>query len=326
MSVSTINDQSLGRLQPVDLRTIWASEPAGFTPWLAKPENLAVLSETLGLDLELVTVEKEVGSFRADIVCRDIGTEALVLIENQLEQTDHDHLGKLLTYAAGLQAVTVVWLADRFRDEHRATLDWLNEITQEDACFFGLEIELWRIGDSPAAPKFNIVSMPNDWSRSVAQSARTTDVAEWSKRSILRREYWTGLLERLNAAGGAVHGNRTPGRRSWMSYSVGRSGFFIDAVINMRDKFIRVELYIKGEDAEDYLDSLMQKKDEIERELGYELEWGDQKAAASRDRRISYYLHNTDPRNKSDWPRQHEWLVEHLNKMHGAFAQRVRDL
>ena len=321
----TTNDQSLGRLLPVDLRTIWASEPAGFTPWLAKQENLAVLSETLGLDLELVTVEKEVGSFRADIVCRDIGTEALVLIENQLEQTDHDHLGKLLTYAAGLQAVTVVWLADRFRDEHRATLDWLNEITQEDARFFGLEIELWRIGDSPAAPKFSIVSMPNDWSRSVAQSARTTDGTELSERSILRREYWTGLHERLNAAGEAVHGNRTPGRRSWMAYSVGRSGFSIVAAINMRDKFIRVELYIKGEDAEEYLDSLYAEKDEIERELGYELEWGDQQPS-SRDCRVSNYLRNTDPRNKSDWARQHEWLVEHLNKMHQAFTQRVRDL
>lgn len=321
----TSKQSPLGRLLPVDLRTIWASEPTGFTPWLAKPENLTVLSETLGLDLELVTVEKEVGSFRADIVCRDIGTEALVLIENQLEQTDHDHLGKLLTYAAGLQAVTVVWLADRFRDEHRATLDWLNEITQEDARFFGLEIELWRIGDSPAAPKFNIVSMPNDWSRSVAQSARATDGAELSERSILRREYWTGLHERLNAVGGAVHGNRTPGRRSWMAYSIGRSGFSIVAAINMRDKFIRVELYIKGEDAEEYLNFLGAGIDEIEQELGYELEWGDQQAT-SRDCRISHYLRNTDPRNKSDWPRQHEWLVEHLNKMHQAFAQRVRDL
>ncbi len=324
--MSTMNDPSLGHLEPVDLRTIWASEPADFTPWLAKAENLKILGDTLGLELELDAVEKEVGSFWADIVCRDIGTDSLVLVENQLEQTDHEHLGKLLTYSAGLQAVTVIWLAARFRDEHRAALDWLNEITRQDSRFFGLEIELWRIGDSLAAPKFDIVSMPNDWAQSVAQSARTTDVAKWSERSILRREYWTGLHERLNAVGGAVHGNRTPGRRSWMSYSVGRSGFFIDAVINMRDKFIRVELYIKGEDAEDYLDSLMQKKDEIERELGYELEWGDQKAAASHDRRISHYLHNTDPRNKSDWPHQHEWLVEHLNKMHRAFAQRVRDL
>ena len=248
-----------------------------------------------------------------------------MLIENQLEQTDHDHLGKLLTYAAGLQAVTVVWLADRFRDEHRATLDWLNEITHQDSRFFGLEIELWRIADSPAAPKFNIVSMPNDWSRFVAQSARATDDAELSKLSLMRREYWAGLQDKLNAAGGVVHGNRTPGSRSWMSYGVGRSDFKLHAAMNTRDKFIRAELYIKGEDARQYHDLLEKEKDEIEQELGYGLEWGDQ-LPTSRDCRISYYLNDTDSRNKSDWPRQHEWLVNHLNKMHQAFAQRVRDL
>ena len=221
MSVSIINDQSLGRLKPIDLRTIWASEPAGFTPWLAEPENLVVLSETLGLNLELVTVEKEVGSFRADIVCRDTDTEALVLIENQLEQTDHDHLGKLLTYAAGLQAVIVVWLADRFRDEHRATLDWLNEITHQDSRFFGLEIELWRIGDSPAAPKFNIVSMPNDWSRAV----RETGDSELSELKLMQREYWAELHDRLDAVGGPVRSNRKPMPSSWMSYPIGVAGW-----------------------------------------------------------------------------------------------------
>ena len=183
-----MNDQSLGRLQRVDLRTIWTSEPVQFTPWLARPENLEILGETLGLELELEAQEKEVGSFRADIVCRDIGTGSSVLIENQLEQTDHDHLGKLLTYAAGLQAVTVVWLAERFRDEHRAALDWLNDITHEESRFFGLEIELWRIGDSPAAPKFNIVSMPNDWSRSV----RSVDDVELSETKLKQRNTGPG--------------------------------------------------------------------------------------------------------------------------------------
>ena len=322
----TINDQSLGRLQPVDLRTIWASEPAGFTPWLAKPENLVVLSETLGLDLELVTVEKEVGSFRADIVCRDIGTEALVLIENQLEQTDHDHLGKLLTYAAGLQAVTVVWLADRFRDEHRATLDWLNEITHQDSRFFGLEIELWKIGDSPAAPKFNIVSMPNDWSRSVAQSARATDDAELSELKLMQREFWAELHDRLDAVGGPVRGNRKPMPSSWMSYPIGVTGFGLQAAMHTSEKYIRVSLYISGMDvAEERLAILEQKKGETEQVLGYQLEWGDQKPGAS-ERRISYYLHDADPKDELDWPRQHEWLTEHLNKMHRAFEQRVGDL
>ena len=118
------NKRELGRLRRVNLRDVWANEATEFTPWLAEPENLEVLGETLGIELEIEAKEKEVGSFYADIVCKGRGTETTVLIENQLEKTDHDHLGKVLTYSAGLQAGTVVWLAERFRDEHRAALDW----------------------------------------------------------------------------------------------------------------------------------------------------------------------------------------------------------
>ena len=125
-------------------------------PWLAREENLALLGETLGLELELEAVEQGVGPFRADIVCRDTVSNSRVLVENQLQGTDHRHLGQIFTYAAGLDAVTVVWIAARFTDEHRAALDWLNEITDQRVNFFGLEIELWRIGGSPLAPKFNV--------------------------------------------------------------------------------------------------------------------------------------------------------------------------
>lgn len=322
-----MNDRTLGRLQRVELKTIWTSEPAGFTPWLADAENLEILGETLGLELEpeSVEVEKQVGSFRADIVCKEIGKDSSVLIENQLAQTDHDHLGKLLTYAAGMQAVTVVWLAERFRDEHRAALDWLNEITHQDSRFFGLEIELWKIGESPAAPKFNIVSMPNDWSRSVAQAARATDDAELSELRVMQRKYWTGLQERLDAAGGPIRGNRKPQPQSWMAYGIGVGGFHLGAVMNTWERYIRVELYIRGEDAGDRLGLLEGTKDEIERELDFPLEWGDQSATA-RDRRISHYLREVNPENESDWPRQHQWLAEHLNTMHRVFARRAGDL
>ena len=320
-----MDKRSLGRLQRVELRTVWTSEPVEFTPWLAEPENLLVLGDTLGLELEPGSVEKEVGSFRADIVCRDIGTDSLVLIENQLEQTDHDHLGKLLTYASGLQAATVVWLADRFRDEHRAALDWLNDITHEDSRFFGLEIELWRIEESVAAPKFNIVAKPNDWSRSVAQAARTADDAELSELRVMQRKYWTGLLKELSAAGGPVRGNRKPQPQSWMGFGIGVGGLRLGAVMNTWDKVIRVELYIAGEDAGGRLALLEESRDEIEQELGFPLKWGDQSETA-RDRRISFYLREVDPEKESDWPRQHRWLVEHLNKLHGAFARRAGEV
>jgi hypothetical protein len=150
----------LGRLEQIDLRSAWNNESTDFTPWLAEQENLELLGKAIGLELELEAREKYVGPFRADILCKDIGSGSWVLVENQLEQTDHSHLGQLLTYAAGLQAVTIVWIAARFTDEHRAALDWLNAVTSETINIFGLEIELWRIGNSAMAPKFNVVSKP----------------------------------------------------------------------------------------------------------------------------------------------------------------------
>jgi hypothetical protein len=156
---------------------------------LARPENLSVLAETLGIELELEAQERAVGPFRADILCKEIGSERWVLIENQLERTDHGHLGQLLMYASGLEAVTIVWISARFTEEHRSTLDWLNRITDDSFRFFGLEVELWRIGDSPAAPKFNIVSKPNDWSQSVAQAARAIDDNELTDTRVVQRAY-----------------------------------------------------------------------------------------------------------------------------------------
>src|SRR5207244_6039820 len=136
-----------------------------FTPWLAKPENLELLGETLGIELEPDSEEVAVGPFWADIVCRDTATGGKIVIENQVEKTDHVHLGQILTYVAGVGAQIVVWIASKFTEEHRAALDWLNEHTTEEISFFGLEVELWRIGSSPAAPKFNVVSKPNEIGR-----------------------------------------------------------------------------------------------------------------------------------------------------------------
>lgn len=319
-----MSDEPLGRLERVDLRDVWTNEAASFTPWLARPENLGVLADTLGIDLELEAQEKEVGPFRADILCKDVGTDHWVLIENQLERTDHGHLGQLLTYASGLEAVTIVWIAARFTEEHRSTLDWLNKITDESFRFFGLEVELWRIGGSPAAPKFNIVSKPNDWSHSVAQAARAIDDAELSETRITQREYWAALNPVLNALGGPISGNRKPQPQSWMNYRIGRSGFRLGAVMIRPKNQIRAELYISGDHAKAFLRLLKTQKDAIEREIGYPLEW--EELPSRRDCRISSYLNDVDPEDDADWPRQHEWLAKRLNDMHRVFARRVGEL
>ena len=177
----------LVRLEPVDLRGVWSDEAKNFTPWLA--DNLDVLETTLEIGLELEGVEETVGRFKADIICKDTDDPAArrVLIENQLEQTDHNHLGQLLTYAAGLEAVTIIWIAKKFQEEHRAAIDWLNEITGKGIFFFGLEIELWRIEDSPPAPKFNIVSKPNDWSKSIRERDNAITPVKEMRNSLLGR-------------------------------------------------------------------------------------------------------------------------------------------
>ncbi len=265
--------QDLGRLERVELRDIWISEATDFTPWLARPENLSVLADALGIDLELEAQEKAVGPFRADLLCKDIGTGAWVLVENQLERTDHGHLGQLLTYASGLDAVTIVWIAARFTEEHRSTLDWLNRITDESFRFFGLEVELWRIGGSSAAPKFNIVSKPNDWSRSVAQAARAIDESEISETRAAQRAYWSAFQSTLVASAGPYSGNRKPQPQPWMSYPIGRTGFMLSAVMQRAKRFIRAELYISNSSAKAYFGLLEQQREAIEAQLGYALEW-----------------------------------------------------
>ena len=319
-----MTDQQLGRLKSVDLRDIWISEAAEFTPWLARPENLEVLGETLGIELELEAQEKTVGPFRADILCKDIGGGHWVLIENQLERTDHSHLGQLLTYAAGLQAVTIVWIAAKFTEEHRATLDWLNKVTDESIRFFGLEVELWRIGTSPAAPRFNVISKPNDWSQSVKQAARVIDDADLTETKVMQRDYWEAFNSVLNSKGGPVSGNKKAQPQSWMSYPIGRSAVHLGAAMSSFRNQVRAELYIAGANAKAYFGLLKRQKEAIEQELGYPVEW--EELPAGLDSRISVSLDESNLKNNDDWKRQHEWLAKKLNEMHRVLSRRVKEL
>lgn len=307
-----------------DLRTIWQSEDGDFTPWLA--ENLELLGETLGVELELEAMEKTVGPFRADILCRETGRDGgMVLVENQLEATDHTHLGQLLTYAAGLEAVTIVWIAAPIRDEHRAALDWLNKVTDESCHFFGLEIELWRIGNSAPAPRFNIVSKPNDWSRSVSQATRSISEEDLSETQRMQVAYWSDFHDVLKRDTGPVSGNRKPQRQSWMTYAVGHGGFSVGAAFNTQKNHVRVWLDIhKGRKSKAFLDLLKREEDTIEKELNIDsdLHW----TSTEKEAKIMTLLEDVNPKKKSDWPHQHEWLAISLNKMHTVFAPRVKKL
>ncbi len=286
-----------------------------------------MLGESIGIELELESKEKEVGPFRADILCKDTATDHWVLIENQIERTDHTHLGQLLTYAAGLNAVTIVWIAERFTEEHRAALDWLNEHTDDTINLFGLEIELWRIGDSPVAPKFNIVSQPNDWSRTIQQAA--TAGAEVSEHKQAQLRFWTGFREYMEAKKSIVRCQK-PLPQHWTNHAIGRSGASLVSVASLwnsktdtRNPEIRAELNLHGPAAKAEFLALQQQREEIERQLGFALVWHNPPNKAQA--RI-YCQQDADFLNQNLWPQQFDWLRQRLEALHKVFGPMVRKL
>ena len=311
---------SLGSLKKVDVRHIWQTEAQHFTPWLA--QNLDILAETLDMELEIEAQEKNVGPFRADILCRDTLDKSWVLIENQLERTDHLHLGQLLTYASGLKAVTIIWVSTHFTEEHRSALDWLNNITDDQFKFFGLEVELWQIGDSPVAPKFNIVSKPNDWSRSVGQAARQIETGTLTDIKAAQLEFWTKLAEKLKE--NSHIRPQKPMPQHWAVFRIGRSGFHISGLHNTRDKCIGVELYIDHQNAKDFYNQLYEQKNDIEAEIGHELIWKElpNKSAS----RIILYLRDVDPMDRSRWDEYQDWLIKYIEAFDRTFRNRIRNL
>lgn len=308
----------MGRLESVDLRHAWQSESGDFTPWLAREENLKLLGETIGIELECEAQEKDVGPFRADILCKDTSNGTWVLIENQLEKTDHCHLGQLLTYAAGLDAVTIVWIARKFTEEHRAALDWLNRETSDHVNLFGLEIEVWRIGDSPAAPKFNIVAKPNEWTRTGPVSR--TELTETRR---LYLEYWTTFRQYLEDKGSSVRTGK-PSPDSWTTFSLGRTGCYLSAVVSAWYKTMVVQLVLMGPDRLAHFHLLKQDQQAIEERLGSDLEW--RELREKKESHIRRTFENRDPADRSQWPSMHEMMRQTLEAFQAEFRDRVKTL
>lgn len=319
----TTNRGALGRLTKVELRAAWLGEATDFTPWLAQPENIALLGEAIGLDLEVEGQEQNVGPFRADILCRDTVEGHYVLIENQLERTDHTHLGQLLTYAAGLDAVTIVWVSARFTDEHRAALDWLNRATTKGFNFFGLEIELWRISDSPFAPKFNVVSQPNDWTRIVQE--RAAGSGEPTAVQNLHLEFWTQFRRYLEERGSALRTTR-PSAQSWTNAPLGRTNFNLSAWNNMRDGASGVQLEIFGPDAKTHFALVEQRhRAAIDAALSSfgAVEW-----RPLPEKRVSQVgiVRRVPPGDRSGWPELDAWMADVLEAMTTVFVPIVKSL
>jgi len=218
-------ETQLGHLTKANPRTLWPNEATAFTPWLA--QHLEELAATLGLELELENTEVAVGPYSADILARDTGTGKHVVIENQLEKTDHDHLGKSLTYAAVLDASAVIWIATDFTEEHKKTLDWLNDLTSTDIAFYGVTLELWKIDESKPAVRFNVVSRPAEIVRQTAISSRAAE--ELTEGRKLQFDFWTQLRERLFATG-KLPSVQSARPQYWYDVSLGRSDIVLSNI------------------------------------------------------------------------------------------------
>ena len=314
----------LDRLKKISLKEIWDNEAQDFTPWLAEEKNLELLSETIRTPLELEAQEKDVWPFRADILCKNTEDDSWVLIENQIDKTDHKHLGQLLTYASGLQAVTIVWIASKFTEEHRAALDWLNKITDDDFRFFGLEIELWTIGNSPAAPKFNIVSKPNNWSKTISQAAKNISEGIESETKAMQYRYWQGLIDYLENNGSKLR-TQDPRPRHWQTFAVGRSHFYIDATVNTRDSRLGIGLKIADKNhAKNFYNLLVLDKEEIEAEMQEKLEW--RELPDNTKSEIILFKNNVNLSDKKDWNTQYGWFKTNIEKFDKVFRKRIKKL
>lgn len=313
---------NLGTLKKVEIREIWEHEATEFTPWLAKQENIDMLGSAIGLDLIVEAEEKDVGPFRADILCKDVATNNLVLIENQLERTDHKHLGQLLTYATGLNAVSIIWIAAEFNEEHRATLDWLNKITGQEYNFFGVQIELYKIGNSQIAPDFTVVSKPNNWSRIVSSNTSKMDYEDLGPTKIKQLHFWTRLCEDIKEKKDSPLRVRKPRPQHWHNFAIGASQVNLASTFNTKEEMITAEVYIINN--KEIFKELEKNKESIEKEFGEELEWQllPDRAAS----RIKIIKTNCDLENEDNWEEYVNWLIGKLEKLYYVFNKRLADL
>lgn len=311
----------LGELTAVELTKAWPNEPQDFTPWLL--DNIVKLGDAIGMDLEVEGTEVSVGKFSADLLCQETGTGRRVVIENQYNKTDHDHLGKMLTYASGLEASTVVWIAERFQDEHVAALDWLNRVTDEKTNFFGIEIKLFRIGDSPLAPMFDVVSKPNAWSRSLTKAANTLEAAS-SPAKQLQLAYWLELHAHMKTKKGAVKPTQ-PSPKHWMDfYPFNNSNFKLIAVVDTEKDEFRTAVVVKNDPEKMIFGQLLAKKEALEKMLGFPLEW--EELPGRKESRITLKAPTFKPSAKEGWPKSQEWIALHLEKLHSTFGSLVKSI
>jgi len=307
-----------GKIKKVKITDIWQNEPRYFTPWLA--ENIGKLGEALGMELESKEIEVPVGGFSLDLLAKDLGSGRSVVIENQFGQTNHDHLGKLLTYAAGFNASTVVWIAESVRDEYRQALEWLNQRTDEDTQFFGVEIEVIRIDDSQPAFIFKPVVSPSEWQKSKkGQMGKSISV-----KGEAYRKYFQTLIDELRNRYHFTNARKAQ-PQCWYSFASGISGITLAAVFAQGGR-ARTELYIDVGSAEKnkaLFDWLEEQKEEIHSKNGETFEW--ERMENRRGSRIAIYREGTIEATEEELEEIKDWHIGKLIKIKKVLVPMVKN-
>jgi hypothetical protein len=310
----------LGDIEELDPRTIWPKEAHDFTPWLAS--NLDRLADALGMDLELVDTEVPVGPFSIDLVAKEVGTDRIVAVENQLEITDHDHLGKVLTYAAGVEAHYAVWIAKGFRPEHLSAIGWINDSTVADVGFFALRVEAIRIDGSKPAVTLRPVAYPDSWSKQ--RKGTSGGGVGLTERQQLYQQFWSEVLEGIHQRWPTWTRSKTPAKDSWMSLPSGRSGIAYNLAFT-NDPGLRIELYVDPYDEQLREVAWVQldlKRDLIEGTLGKKLSW--EELPTRRASRIGLYLDQpASVDRKEEWATYRSFLLDNLGDFRDALQPRV---
>lgn len=313
----------LSKIKEIPPRSYWHNEATDFTPWLAEEENLADLGEAIYLDLELVSREERMDGGRADLLCVDPSTGKNVIIENQLEKTDPDHLGRILSYAAALNANTIIWIATEFDEQYRATIDWLNRVTDEDFNFFGIEIHLLQIGDSDYAPQFKVVAKPNDWQKQVKATSKQ-DAGELTDTKKAQLVFWQNFVEYMSHNHSHLFKTQSPLAQHWMNIAIGRAGFYISLNVNSRENKNSIQLWINTANPKETFDKMVSKhKEDSINAISPDLDW------QRLDNRKQCVISLSKPftfTDKSTEEEQFKWFKEVTEKYVSFFKPIIKSL
>lgn len=305
----------LGKLEEVDIRELWKHEQYDFSEWLSKEENIEMLSDEIGLTLTDISKEVFVGSYRCDLVAKDETTGIKAIIENQMEATNHDHLGKIITYASGLDANIVIWIVKEAREEHKSAIEWLNNKTIKDISFFLIEIRAYKIGDSLPAPKFVIIEKPNDF---VKTANLSTDSGELSKAQSERLNFWNIFNETLISRNKPFNVRKAT-TDHWYDVALGTSEAHISITLVNKTNSIGIEVYIN--DNKKLFDKLFLESEEIENKLGFSMDW--QRLDNKKASRIIYYIDGLDFDNHDNYDKLINEVIDKVITIKETFKNNI---